>query len=181
MNMFVRSMRLMLPTVLTISGAVGLIYSKQPKPSFIQQEMHTDSFQRAFFEAAKVYGRAGCGDQQLTEMTARYSISSELPPQLIAAMVSTESNCNPQAVSNRGALGLMQVVPKQWNKKFDFSKINLLNSEDNMTVGTSILSNLTKQYGTRNGLLRYYGMGSDGVGLTGVGYADRVLQLAGRP
>jgi hypothetical protein len=83
-------------------------------------------------------------------------------------------------LDNRGAIGLTQVVPRQWNKQFDFTKVNLLNPEENMQTGVSILSGLVKQYGIRSGLIHYYGTGSDGVSLGGVGYADKILQLTGK-
>src|ERR1017187_6346511 len=126
-------------------------------------ESHSAEFQKAFFEAARVYGRAGCGDQELAEMTARKAVSSGLPARLIAAMAASESTCNPMAVSNRGAVGLTQIVPKIWGKEFDFTKINLLNPEQNMEVSTVIMSKLVKQYGIKGGLIHYYGVGIDSV------------------
>src|ERR1017187_276996 len=104
------------------------------KTAVVVPESHSAEFQKAFFEAARVYGRAGCGDQELAEMTARESVSTGVPAALIAAQASDESTCNPMAVSNRGAVGLTQIVPKMWSKQFDFTKINLLNPEQNMGV-----------------------------------------------
>lgn len=152
----------------------------EPTPKQIQPELHTPEYQTALFEASKVYGKAGCGNEQLAEMTAEHAITSGLPAQLIAAQIATESTCNPLAVSNRGAIGLRQVVPKIWAKKYDFSKINLFNPSDNMTVADEITRDLVKKYGIRGGLARYYGTGDDGIGQSGTGYADRILQLAGK-
>lgn len=177
--------KLTIISLIVIVLASGIFYLSRAKPvrsSTIQFEQHTSEFQKAFFQASKVYGKAGCGDQALAEMTARHAIDTGLPAPLIAAMAATESGCNPQAISNRGAIGLTQVVPRIWNKDFDFSKINLLNPEENMTVGTTILAKLVKDHGIKTGLYRYYGTGSggDGLGLTGTGYAEKVLQLAGK-
>jgi Transglycosylase SLT domain len=165
-------------------GAVvgGVIYANVPSrpPTIVQPEVHSAEFQQAFFQATKIYGKAGCGDQQLAEMTARHAIVTGLPATIIAAATATESTCDPLAISNRGAIGLMQVMPKIHSKKFDFTKINLFNPEENMTVGTTILADFVKTYGLRNGLHHYYGTGNDGVGLTGSGYAEKILTLAGR-
>ena len=183
MSTFKSTANLTIISLLTIFGAASILYFSQTKPvesATIPQEMHSLEFQKAFFAASRVYGRAGCGDQALAEMTARHAIETGLPPQVIAAMAASESTCNPLAVSNRGAIGLMQTVPKIWSKEFDFSRINLFNPEDNMAVSTTIVSKLVKQYGLRNGLLRYYGTGNDGIGLGGAGYAEKVLQLAGK-
>lgn len=190
MSTTLKAAKLLLQTVMTIGSASGILYTayvpvKTPAPAptpviQVQPEAHTPEFERAFFQAAKVYGKAGCGDQQLAEMTAKHALATGLPPAIVAATIAAESTCNSMAVSNRGALGLMQVVPKTWNKKYDFSHVNLLNPEDNMTVGTDILSALVKQYGLRNGLHRYYGTGDSGIYLDGSGYAERVMALAGK-
>ena len=188
MSVTYRAAQLLLRTVLTLSVAGGSLYTAYgPKPADapapavqVQQEDRSPEFEKAFFQAAKVYGRAGCGDQQLAEMTAKHALETGLPPAIVAAMIATESTCNPLAVSNRGAVGLTQVVPKVWSKRYDFSKINLLNPEDSLAVGTTILADQVKLYGLRNGLHHYYGMGDSGINLDGSGYAERVLNLAGK-
>ena len=180
---FKSTAKLTIASVLLIALAIFILFAMRPNPvesDQIRPEVHSPEFQKAFYQAARVYGKAGCGDQALAEMTAKSAIETGLPPQLIAAMASSESTCNPQAISSRGAIGLVQVVPKVWNKQFDFSKINLFNPEDNMKVGTTILSRLVKDHGIRNGLARYYGTGTDDIGLGGAGYAEKVLQLAGK-
>jgi soluble lytic murein transglycosylase-like protein len=190
MSVTSQAAKLLIQTVLTISSAAGLMYTAYapkpvdpPAPVVVQaqQEVRSPEFERAFFQAAKVYGKAGCGDQHLAEITAKHAISSGLPAGVVAAMIATESTCNPMAVSNRGAVGLTQVNVKVWSKRYDFTKINLLNPEDSLKVGTSILSDQVKQYGLRAGLHRYYGEGGDdGLGLGGSGYVEKVLALAGK-
>lgn len=168
-------------SAVTILGSL-LIYMAKPsiKPIVIQPEVHSAEYQTALFQASRVYGRAGCGDQVLAEMTAHDSIDTGVPAQLIAAAAASESTCNPFAISNRGAIGLMQITTKPWSKEFDFMKVNLLNPEENMRVGSTILARLIKQYGVRDALIHYYGTGQDGIGLGGAGYAAKVLQLAGK-
>lgn len=190
MNIPMQAAKLLLQTVLTIGTASGLLYTAYVPPKTpvsapavqiqAQVETHSLEFEKAFFQASKVYGKAGCGDQQLAEMTAKQAIETDLPPAVVAAVIASESTCNPMAVSNKGALGLMQVVPKVHQKHYDFSKVNLLNPEENMRVGTAILSTYVKQYGVKQGLRHYYGTGDSGIYLDGSGYADRVLALAGK-
>jgi soluble lytic murein transglycosylase-like protein len=175
-----RAIQLLGPSAMSILLAVIFVQVSMSKTVSVQPEAHSAEFQSAFFEAARVYGKAGCGDQKLAEMTARHAVETGLPSQLIAAMAASESGCNPQAISSRGAVGLTQIVPKIWSKEFDFTKINLLNPEQNMQVGTSILSKLVKDHGIKNGLARYYGTGWDDIGLGGAGYAAKVLTLTGK-
>ena len=186
MSVTARAANLLLKTIVTIGTAGGMMWTAfvppKPPPAPVEQvrEQRSPEFEKAFFQAAKVYGRAGCGDQQLAEMTAKHALATGLPPAIVAAMAATESTCNPLAVSNRGAVGLVQIVPKVWSKRYDFSKVNLFNPEDNLTVGTTILADLVKEHGLKAGLHRYYGTGDSGIYLDGSGYAERVLALAGK-
>ena len=190
MSVPMQAAKLLLQTVLTIGSASGLLYTAYVPPKApiapapvvqVQAEpAQSPEFERAFFQAAKVYGKAGCGDMQLAEMTAKRAVEAELPANVVAAVVASESTCDSNAVSNRGALGLMQIVPKIHKARYDFKKVNLLNPEENMKVGTAILATYVRQYGVKQGLRRYYGLGSAGIYLDGSGYAERVLALAGK-
>lgn len=113
-------------------------------------------------EVAKVFGRShGCqnADPDLIEMIVRTSLDLNIEPTLAASIMDQESGCDPLAVSNRGAVGLMQVMPKVWKTRFDFSEINLFNPKQNIEVGLKILSPLVLQYGEKEALERYQGLG----------------------
>jgi hypothetical protein len=131
-------------------------------------------------EVAKIFGRAqGCfdADPELIETVSTAAIRTNLDPKLVAATVAVESGCDSLAISNRGAVGLMQVRPVIWKDKFDFTKTyNLFNLHDNVQVGTEILSGLVQQFGTHEGIRRYQGLGPGGDGL----YVEKILSLAGR-
>jgi soluble lytic murein transglycosylase-like protein len=166
-------------TLVAISALSIVIVSQHKTAVATAPEQHTSEYQTALFEASKAYGHAGCGDEHLADMTARYAIKSGLNAGFLASHIAVESTCNPMAISNRNAIGLMQVVPKVWGKRFDFTKINLFNPDDNMMVGTTIMSELVSKYGVRQALIRYYGTGKDDIGLGGVGYAAKVMTLTG--
>jgi len=152
-----------------------VVAAPAPAPSVdVQKE------RRAFFEAAKAYGRAGCGDMALAELTAKHSLRTGLPANVIAAKVAVESACSPLAVSYKGAIGLTQVMPRVWASKYDdFRTVNLFNPDQNMRVGTDILSELVKKHGLRGGLQRYLGLGATDGNTTPNLYAERVMKLAG--
>jgi hypothetical protein len=134
------------------------------------------AYRQAFFDASRIYGKAGCGDITLAEMTAENSLRTGVPANIIAAIISVESSCNPLAISNRGAVGLTQVNVKVQSEKFEqFSAINLFNPKENMRVGTQIMSEMIKQYGLRSGISHY-----DGVGPEADAYVLKVLALAGK-
>lgn len=71
------------------------------------------------------------------ESFARVSLkASNVDPGLALALTMAESNCNRQAKSSAGAIGLMQVMPKAWTA----SEKDLYNPHKNIQAGMWILS-----------------------------------------
>lgn len=91
-------------------------------------------------------------------------------PHLVLAVIDVESAFNPFAVSNAGAVGLMQVMPF-WPSQLGLERPDLIDVELNIRMGTSILAYyLEKESGDyRRGLARYNGS------LGRRQYPDRVL------
>lgn len=159
-----------------------IIYiSHSPKPPAMAYKF--SMYHDGPFEVAKVFGRApGCenADAELIKYTSDTAVNAGVDPKVVASVIAVESGCNPYAVSNRGALGLMQVQVKTWKDTFDFSNdVNLLNSRDNIRVGTSILSGLISKYGVSEGTRRYNGLGVDCT-TCDVGYSGKILNMVGR-
>ena len=69
--------------------------------------------------------------------------SYDVPAELIWAVIQTESNFNPKAISPKGAVGLMQLMPRtaSWMDVED-----PLNSYQNIMGGTRYLEKLLKKY-----------------------------------
>jgi hypothetical protein len=131
-------------------------------------------FQQAFFDAAKTYGKKGCGDKALAEMTTQVALKFSIPANLMAAIVATESSCNPLA-NNGQAVGIAQIYVEAHKTEYDFTKINLFNPAENMEVSGEILSKLIKTWGLHVGVARY-----NGSGPRAEQYARDVLALAGK-
>lgn len=72
---------------------------------------------------------------------------------LLSAIMKTESSFNPLAVSPKGAIGLMQIMPEtgEWiaekNNIPDFTTELLFNPEVNIKVGALYIAELNKEYG----------------------------------
>ncbi len=111
------------------------------------------------------------------------SYEAGLDPNLVAAVIQVESAGNPAAYSISGAVGLMQVMPRD-GLAAAFQCINgpcfanrpgmdeLFDPAFNISYGTALLSGLIfKNQNLREGLYAY---GPAGVGFT---YADQVLQV----
>lgn len=118
---------------------------------------------------------------QWCELITNYSNKRGLPPDLVAALILQESGGNPSAYSKSGAVGLMQVMPRD-GLAASFMCVNgpcfanrptseqLQDPEFNISYGTKMLAELVSKYGDMREALRYYGPRD-----VGYYYADIVL------
>lgn len=84
-----------------------------------------------------------------------------LPPELVAAVVHTESKFKPNARSGAGAIGLMQLVPKtgRW-----MGANNLMNPSENIQAGTKYLKYLADRFnGDQQKMIAAYNAGEGNV------------------
>lgn len=87
-----------------------------------------------------------------SEFVMKYSREYDIDPLLVYAIIKTESNFDPEAVSNAGALGLMQITPET----FDWAKNkmgaaarpagDILDPETNIQYGVYIFSCHFKEF-----------------------------------
>ncbi|MCX8060983.1 MAG: transglycosylase SLT domain-containing protein [Anaerolineales bacterium] len=111
------------------------------------------------------------------------STKYNLPPDLIASVIWIESGGDPLAYSHSGAVGLMQVMPRD-GLASQFQCVNgpcfanrptieqLEDPQFNIHYGTKLLANLIKRHGNYRDALKAYGPMQ--VGYT---YADKVLSI----
>lgn len=94
----------------------------------------------------------------------------DLDPYLVASVLHTESTARPWAVSPKGAVGLMQVMPHMY-ALFDLAG-NITTIESNIEAGCVILSDNIRRLGENEGILAYFW----GTRIRGASYLQRVRQ-----
>ena len=73
----------------------------------------------------------------------QYATHYGVPPELIGALIDVESRWNPKAVSNKGAMGLMQLMPKTARR---FGAFDPFNVEQNIAAGTRYVTALMWEF-----------------------------------
>jgi soluble lytic murein transglycosylase-like protein len=78
-------------------------------------------------------------EKLVREAAERHSVD----PALVRAVIETESNWNPSAVSRRGAVGLMQLIPTTAQR---FGVNDLYSPQQNVDAGVKYLKTLLERY-----------------------------------
>ena len=103
-----------------------------------------------------------------SEIISTYSEEYSVEENLIYAVIKAESNFESEAVSNKSAIGIMQIVEdtaidvaKKNNINIDTENIKeeLLDINNNINIGTKYLSTLLSQYGNIEVALAAYNAG----------------------
>lgn len=84
------------------------------------------------------------GDLSFKAAVDRIAVEQSLPPELIHSVIQVESNYNPYAVSPKGALGLMQLIPATARR---FGVSDAFDPVENIRGGAAYLKYLLDLYG----------------------------------
>src|SRR6202046_738466 len=107
----------------------------------------------------------GGSDGKLDRIVRDAAARHNMDPALVKAVISTESGWNSQAVSRKGAVGLMQLVPGTAQR---FGVSNSFDPAQNVEGGTTYLRSLLDRYnGDLNKPLAAYNAGEGAVDRSG--------------
>lgn len=106
--------------------------------------------------------------KRIARAVLRSSEGHGLDPELVTAIILVESGARPWALSPKGAVGLMQVMPHMTHGLPLAG--NLTTIESNIEAGCWILADNIRRLGEDDGISAYF-WGSD---IRGVAYLDRV-------
>ena len=136
------------------------------KKNYHTKQIKNNKFVR-FVEIPMVKDHANIRVKKFKPFVQLYSRKFGVSENLVYAIIKTESNFNQFAVSNAGAYGLMQIVPKSAGrdayrhakgKTITPSKSYLFNARNNIELGTAYLNIIDKKYlgGINNPISREY-------------------------
>ncbi len=116
----------------------------------------------------------GAEPQTVTERSARwaayYAAVYHVPVELVEAVIEVESNWQPYAVSQKGAVGLMQLMPATAVR---FGVRNRFQIEDNIRGGVAYLAWLTRVFrGDLRLVTASYFAGESRTRLRGLAYSS---------
>lgn len=77
------------------------------------------------------------------EAIDRHSVAHRVDPVLVRAVIQVESNFNPRCTSNKGARGLMQLMPETARR---YGVRNILDPEQNIMGGVRYLADLIRMF-----------------------------------
>lgn len=80
---------------------------------------------------------------QAQRLVRQYAAHYRVSPDFIAALIDVESRWNPRAVSNKGAMGLMQLMPKTARR---FGAQNPFDVQQNIAAGTRYVTVLMSEF-----------------------------------
>ncbi len=120
------------------------------EPSIRPQAFTLDRVKKEFFSAQVPYG----------SIIYREAKRNDLSPELVAAVIEAESDFRPRLVSNKNALGLMQIVPETGRL---MGADDLFNPVDNITAGTKYLRYLLDRFPDQRLALAAYNAGEGNV------------------
>lgn len=106
--------------------------------------------------------------QKYDKYVEKYAKEYQIEKELIYAMIKAESNFKADAISNKDALGLMQLLESTANEvakeiEQDITKEEILNPETNIHLGAKYLSNLLNKYGNIELAVAAYNAGKGNV------------------
>ena len=92
----------------------------------------------------------------------RAAVEAKVRPELVRAVIVVESGFNPRAISRRGAIGLMQLLPATARR---YGAFNAFDPEQNIHAGARYLADLIARYGGEKLelVLAAYNAGEDAV------------------
>lgn len=104
--------------------------------------------------------------KQYDEFVEQYAKEYNLNSNIVYAIIKNESNFDKDISSNKGAIGLMQIMQETGSEvanRINVETFNLLDAKTNIQIGTKYFSELYQKYNNTNLALAAYNAGTGNV------------------
>lgn len=127
---------------------------KQQTPTFFNMSLFVEQDQ-AITAITKKYKRVSYDTAvKLVYTVYEESLKQQVDPKLILALIATESSFNPNSLSNKGAKGYTQVIPK-WHRDKILNR-DIWDVKVNIEVGVKVLKDCFRRNKTEYSALACY-------------------------
>ena len=106
------------------------------------RQMHDRAVAQA--RDGEIAGIKGRTVEEIGQLADHFAKVKRVPPALVRAVIENESGFNPDAVSPKGAKGLMQLMPSVIS---DMGVDNPFDPAENINAGVGLLKDLLNEYG----------------------------------
>jgi soluble lytic murein transglycosylase-like protein len=146
----------------TFDGRGKVVYTNDDSPS--RRTGGTISSPSGASKAKLVSHAAAASDPRLDSIVREAAERNKLDPALVKAVINTESGWNPHAISRKGAVGLMQLIPSTAQR---YGVGNSMDPAQNVEGGSRYLRSLLDRYdGDLTKSLAAYNAGERAVDLS---------------
>jgi soluble lytic murein transglycosylase-like protein len=153
--------RLMYFCLLTVWAIAASAETTASWKSVVRADPRTGRLVRTYdVRPAAGQSRQAARPQQVRELIEKTAAKHDVDPLLVDAVVQVESNYNPAAVSNKGAMGLMQLIPATARR---FGVSDPYDAQQNVEGGVKYLKHLQELYGDQRLALAAYNAGEGAV------------------
>ncbi|NOY22047.1 MAG: lytic transglycosylase domain-containing protein [Acidobacteria bacterium] len=121
-----------------------LVLTDAPQGSHrVRKKHHSNQGKKAAKSNRNHHGPLVSKDHEINRLVEKYAVLYDLDERLLHAVIRTESDYDRNAVSQKGAMGLMQLMPETGKQ---YGVENFFNPEENIRAGAKHLKSLLDRY-----------------------------------
>ncbi len=121
-----------------------LVLTDAPQGSHrVRKKHHSNQGKKTTGSNRNHHGPLVSKDHEINRLVEKYAVLYDLDERLLHAVIRAESDYDKNAVSRKGAMGLMQLMPKTGKQ---YGVENFFNPEENIRAGAKHLKSLLDRY-----------------------------------